>query len=80
MKQKFIPKKDIDYVALYAAQLKEDSSFFRQQKSFIESQYKASRSLFRNMFGSGEMYKKNARAYLKKLGIIKTLPHSPATE
>ena len=64
------PKKDEDYVILYAEKTKLDASLFKQQKVFIESQYKSSQSLLRNMFGSGEEYKRNARAYLKKLGLI----------
>ena len=69
MKKK-IPIKDDDFVKLYAKKLKMDPSLFKQQKSFIERQYNASKSLFKNMFGDNEDYKINARIYLKKLGII----------
>ncbi len=60
--------KEIDYVELYAEKLKNDNSLFKQQKMLIESQLKASSSLFRNMF-KGEDYKKKAREYLKGIGL-----------
>ncbi|MBU1051121.1 MAG: hypothetical protein KJ718_01050 [Nanoarchaeota archaeon] len=65
------PIKDMDYVKLFAEKLKKDNSLFKQQKMLIESQLQASRSLFRNMFGTGEEFKKNARIYLRKVGLIK---------
>tara|TARA_Y100000310_G_scaffold92989_1_gene90568 strand:+ start:1948 stop:2136 length:189 start_codon:yes stop_codon:yes gene_type:complete len=61
--------KEIDYVKLYAEELKKNPALFKQQKMLIESQYKASRSLFRNMF-KGEDYKKKAREYLKGIGLL----------
>ena len=50
------PLKKIDYVKLYAKRLKEDNSLFKQQKIFIESQFHASHSLFKNMF-AGQDFK-----------------------
>jgi hypothetical protein len=64
-----VVKTDLDYVEFYSEKLREDSSFFRQQKKLIDSQIKASRELFLNCFGRGEEFKKNARIYLKKLGF-----------
>lgn len=58
----------VDYVELYAKKLREDNSFFEQQKDLIESQLDGSSSLFRNMFGDN--FKVNARKYLKKIGLI----------
>ncbi len=60
---------DLDYVTLYAKKLLEDSSFFEQQKTLIESQFEASTSLFRNAFGD-KNFKINARKYLKNIGLI----------
>ena len=71
MKKNKIPETDLDYVVLFANKLKEDASLFQQQKSLLESQYLASKSLFKNMFGEGEEYVKNARIYLRKIGVIK---------
>lgn len=64
------PLTDIDYVELYASRLRVDKSLFNQQKILIESQLKSSREIFRNKFGQGEDFKKNARIYLKNLGLI----------
>lgn len=61
---------NVDYVEFYAKKLKEDNSLFKQQKRLIESQLNASKQLYRNMFGTGEEFKKNAREYLRKKGII----------
>lgn len=61
-------KTDMDFVELYAQRLKEDNSLFKQQKILIESQMKSSKSFFRNMFGKN--FKKGAREYLKKRGLI----------
>ena len=60
---------DLDYVALYAEQLKKNNCLFKQQKTLIEDQLKASSSLFRNSFGKN--FKKGARNYLKSVGLIK---------
>lgn len=65
-----IPKTDSDYVKLYAEKLKEDNSLFAQQKKLIESQIKSSKSLFANSF-SGKDFKKNARKYLREIGLLK---------
>ncbi|HLC89056.1 MAG TPA: hypothetical protein VJG49_03390 [Candidatus Nanoarchaeia archaeon] len=62
--------KEIDYVELYARELKKNPALFRQQKMLIESQYNASRSLFRNMF-QGEDYNQKAREYLRGIGLLK---------
>ena len=59
----------IDYVELYANKLKYDNSLFKQQKMLIESQLKASSSIFRNMF-AGDDFKEKARAYLKSIGVL----------
>jgi len=64
------PITDMDYVELYAEKLKKDPSLFKQQKMLIDSQIKASQSLFTNMFGVGEEFKKNAREYLKGIGLL----------
>jgi len=61
---------DLDYIKLYAETLKKDNSLFKQQKKLIESQLKGSSSLFKNMFGSDEDFKINARKYLKKVKLI----------
>lgn len=61
-------RKDIDYVELYAEKLKNDNRLFKQQKVLIESQMKSSSSFFKNAFKGN--FKRNARAYLKKTGIL----------
>jgi hypothetical protein len=60
---------NIDYVELYAKKLKHDGSLFKQQKMLIESQLRASSSLFKNMF-AGANFKEKARAYLRSVGLI----------
>ena len=65
-----VPMGDLDYVEIYAMKLREDNSFFVQQKKLIESQLYGSSSLFRNMFTEGNDFKINARKYLKKIGLI----------
>ncbi|MFH1848701.1 MAG: hypothetical protein ABH879_00785 [archaeon] len=60
----------IDYVSLYAKRLAEDASLFRQQKMLIDSQIKASRQIFANRFGTGAEFKRNARRYLREMGLI----------
>lgn len=60
--------KEIDYITLYAEILREDNSLFQQQKMLIESQMKASSSLFNKMFSAD--FKKNARIYLRKIGLL----------
>ena len=61
---------DIDYVTLYAEALKKDSRIFKQQKMLIDSQLKASASIFGKMFGD-KNFNANARKYLKKVGLLK---------
>lgn len=63
-----VPKTKLDYVEIYARKLKEDNSYFEQQKMLIESQMRSSSSLFKKMFGSE--FKTKARAYLKGVGLI----------
>ncbi len=60
----------LDYVKMYAEKLKNDNSLFKQQKMLIESQIRASSSLFKNMF-AGRNFKSCAREYLRKTGILK---------
>jgi len=57
----------MDYVEFYAEKLKENNSYFSQQKIIIESQIKASSELFKKKFGKGKDFKKNARKYLKDI-------------
>ena len=59
---------DLDYVKLYAEKLKKDNRLFEQQRKLIESQLKASSSLFKNKFK--ENFKENARKYLKDIELI----------
>jgi len=61
--------KNTDYVELYAKKLKNDNSLFKQQKMLIESQLKASSSVFRNMFAE-DNFKEKARAYLRNIGLL----------
>ncbi len=61
---------DLDYVELYANKLKKDNSLFLQQKMLIESQLQASSAIFKNRFGEHDNFKKNARIYLKEIGLI----------
>ena len=65
-----IPKTDLEYIELYADKLKSDNRYFKEHKMLIDSQIKSSRELFRKRFGIGETFKKNARAYLKEIGIL----------
>jgi len=66
---KKIPKTDEDYVVFYAKKLRTDKNIFKHQKIFIESQMIASRTFFQNLFKFGS-FKKQARQYLKKRGLI----------
>jgi hypothetical protein len=61
--------KNFDYVEQYAKKLKHDGSLFKQQKMLIESQLKASSSLFNNMF-AGVDFKEIPRAHLRSSGLI----------
>ena len=64
------PRTDLDYIELYANKLKNNNSFFKQQKILIESQLEGSRSIFKNMFFKNN-FKENARKYLKDIGLLK---------
>ena len=70
MKLKFTPKTDEDYIKLYAESLKKNPELFKQQKMLIDSQIKASRSLFKT-FGKEEEFKLNARRYLRGIKLLK---------
>jgi hypothetical protein len=59
------PLTDLDYIKFYAKKLKENNRYFKQQKDLIDSQFQASKSLFRKKLGTKERFKINARAYLK---------------
>lgn len=62
------PKTDIDYVIMYSELLKENSDLFEQQRIFLNAQIDSSKVLFSN-FGR-KKFKKKAREYLKKRGIL----------
>jgi hypothetical protein len=62
--------RDIDYVERYAERLSKDNSLFRQHKILLESQMQASIFLFRRRFGTDEEFKRNAREYLREIGLI----------
>lgn len=66
---KKIPKTDLDYVKLYAENLKTNPELFKQQKMLINSQIKSSKSFFKNLF-KGKDFKTEARKYLKERGVI----------
>ena len=70
MKLKFTPKTDEDYIKLYAESLKKNPELFKQQKMLIDSQIKASRSLFKT-FGKEEEFKLNSRRYLRGIKLLK---------
>ena len=61
VKLKSIPKTDLDFVEFYAEELKNNNDLFSQQKVIIDSQIKASLSLFSNMFGTKNFKKKSKR-------------------
>lgn len=63
-------KSDLDYVEFYAEQLKINNKFFKDYKKIIDSQIKASSSLFGKMF-KNEDFRLKAREYLKKRLLIK---------
>ncbi|MBU2615815.1 MAG: hypothetical protein KKC19_01810 [Nanoarchaeota archaeon] len=65
-----IPINDEDYVEIYSLALKENNKFFKQHKIIINSQIASSRQIFRNKFGNSKDFKKQAREYLKKIGVI----------
>ena len=61
--------KDIDYVELYAKNMKEDSKVFEQHQRLINSQIQSSILLFRESF-KDKNFKVEARRYLKNIGLI----------
>jgi len=67
---KKIPIKDLDYVELYAEELRENNSLFEQQRELVNAQIVSSISVFKERFGEGDDFKKAAREYLKKIGLI----------
>ena len=64
-----IPKTDLDYVEIYAENLRTNPELFKQQKMLIDSQIKSSRSFFQNRF-KGKDFKTEARIYLGERGLI----------
>ena len=70
MKLEKIPKSNMDYVEVYALNIKKNKKLFKDQKKFIESQIKGSSSIFLNSFGKGDIFKIRAREYLKQRQII----------
>ena len=62
-------KTNLGYIEFYAEKLKEDNSIFKQQKKLIESQLRSSSAIFKKMFGTGKIFRRNARKYLKKIGL-----------
>jgi hypothetical protein len=62
--------KEIDYVEMYALNIKDNPELFKQQKKLIESQMHSSSTLFRNMFKDTD-FKTGARIYLRKIGLLK---------
>jgi hypothetical protein len=64
-----IPKTDMDYVEIYAKNLKANPELFKQQKMLINSQIKSSKSFFQNCFKDKD-FKTEARIYLKNRGLI----------
>ncbi len=63
-------KTRMDYIKIYAERLRKDNAMFKQQKMLIESQLQSSSQIFRSMFGDGKDFEKNARTYLRKVGMI----------
>jgi hypothetical protein len=60
----------MDYVKIYAEKLKKNNLYFRQYKELIDSQIQSSKEIFIKKFGTGKNFKKNAREYLRKVGLI----------
>ena len=62
----------INFVKYWAEYIRthSDKDWSKQQNMLINSQIKASQSLFRNSFGQGDDFKKNARKYLRKVGVL----------
>lgn len=64
------PETDLDYVEIYAIELKRNNKLFEQQKKLIESQLKSSSLIFRNSFGKDEEFKLKGRNYIKEIHLV----------
>jgi hypothetical protein len=64
-----IPKTDLDYVEVYAENLRTNPKLFEQQKMLINNQLESSINFFQNRF-KGKDFKTEARKYLKDRGLI----------
>ncbi|MBD3203256.1 hypothetical protein GF327_03110 [Candidatus Woesearchaeota archaeon] len=60
----------MDYVKIYAEKIKNNNSNFKQYKELIDSQIQSSKEIFSKRFGKGKTFKKNARKYLKEIGLL----------
>lgn len=62
----------INFVKYWAEYIRthSDLDWSKQQNMLINSQIQSSQSLFSNTFGQGEDFKKNAREYLKNIGVL----------
>jgi len=69
MKFKQVPKTDLDYIELYAEELKKNPKFFKQQKELIDSQLIASSDLIKKRF-SKENFKAQIRSHLRDIQIL----------
>ena len=62
--------KEIDYIAFYVDQLKENpDKYFEQQRMLINSQLQISHEMAKKRFGDSN-FKENARKYLREIGIL----------
>jgi len=64
-----VPKTDLDYVELYAEELKKNPKFFEQQQKLIDGQLIASSELTKKRF-SKENFKAQIRNHLRKIQLI----------
>ncbi len=69
MKFQKVPKTDLDYVKLYAEELKKNPKFFKQQKELIDSQLIANSDLTKKRF-SKKNFKTQIRNYLREIQVI----------
>jgi len=69
MKFQQVPKTDLDYVKLYAEELKKNPKFFKQQKELIDSQLIANSDLTKKRF-SKKNFKTQIRNYLREIQVI----------
>jgi len=69
MKFQQVPKTDLDYVELYAKELKKNLKFFKQQKQLIDSQLIASSDLTKKRF-SKENFKAQIRNHLRDIQVL----------